>query len=124
MLNRRWNPNAASALANMAKILQHQVISGALALISDKANWSRGAWARTPDGAPCGWADPKAVKFCAMGALNRAAWDLLRDDICDLGVRASQQVLEASGIPHRCLPQINDSEGHAVVIAMFERALR
>lgn len=106
----------------MAKTLHHQVITGALALIADEFHWSRGAWARTATGQPCAWADPSAVKFCAMGALNRAALELAHD-VGNLAISAGRHVLAANGVSNQCFPQINDLEGHARIVAMFKRAL-
>lgn len=107
----------------MAKTLQHQIIARALELISDEANWSRGAWARTAEDRPCAWCHPSAVKFCALGALNRAAYDLAPEGVYDLAASAMQHVMEANCAPDRHLPEINDMEGHAAIIAMFKRAL-
>jgi hypothetical protein len=59
-----------------------------------------------------------------MGAINRAASQLAHDEAHGLGIRASVYVLEANGMSNRCLPQINDTDGHAVIVAMFQRSLR
>jgi hypothetical protein len=107
----------------MAKPLQHQIIACALELISDEANWSRGAWARTSTGKPCAWIHPHAARYCAVGALNRAAFELAAEGWFELAVSAEKHVKAASGIPHRDLPLVNDTEGHAVIVAMFKRAL-
>jgi hypothetical protein len=107
----------------MAKPLQHQVIARALELIADEANWSEGAWARTASGKPCPWTDPAAKSFCALGALNRAAFELVAEGGYELAISAAKQVVSVRGGSHAHLPEINDSEGHAVVIAMFRRAL-
>jgi hypothetical protein len=107
----------------MAKPIQHQVIARALELIADEANWSQGAWARTVSGKPCPWVDQAAKSFCALGALNRAAFELVAEGGYELAISAARQVVSARGGSHAHLPEINDSEGHAVVIAMFRRAL-
>ena len=107
----------------MAKPLQHQVIARALELIADEANWSQGAWARTASGKPCPWIHPGAQSFCAFGALNRAAFELAAGGGYELAISAARQVVSARGGSHAHLPEINDSEGHAVVVAMFKRAL-
>ena len=107
----------------MAKPLQHQVIARALELIADEANWSQGAWARTASGKPCPWTDPAAKSFCAFGALNRAAHELAARGGYELAVSAARQVVSGRGGSHAHLPEINDLEGHAVVVAMFRRAL-
>jgi hypothetical protein len=107
----------------MAKPLQHQIIARALELISDEANWSRCAWARTARGRPCSWTHPYAAKFCAIGALNRAAFELTTERSYELAMSAERHIMAASSIPHRHLPYVNDTEGHAAIVAMFKHAL-
>jgi hypothetical protein len=117
----------------MAKPLQYQIIARALELnqiiaralelISDEANWSRGAWARTSTGKPCAWIHPHAAKYCAVGALNRAAFELATEGWFDLAVSAEKHVKAASSIPGQHLPFVNDAKGHAVIVAVFKRAL-
>jgi hypothetical protein len=107
----------------MAKSLQHQMIARALELIADEANWSRGDWARTSTDKPCSWSHPYAAKFCATAALNRAALELVPQNWYDLAASAQQQVLASNSVPDKYLPRINDIEGHAVIVAMFKRAL-
>ena len=60
----------------MAKTLQHQIIEGALHLIAEEAHWTRCSMARNSEGDPCSVWDPAAFRFCAVGALWRAAYEL------------------------------------------------
>ena len=112
-----------AAFADMAKSLQHQMIARALQLIEQEANWSRGDWARTSTDKPCAWSQPDAAKFCATAALNRAALELAPQSWYDLAASAQRQVLAANSVSDKHLPEINDMEGHAVIVAMFKRAL-
>jgi hypothetical protein len=57
----------------MAKTLQHQIIEGALQLLSEEEHWTRCSLARNSEGDPCSVWDPAAVRFCALGAMWRAA---------------------------------------------------
>ena len=57
----------------MAKTLQHQIIQEALHLIAEEEHWTRCSMARNSEGDPCSVWDPAAVRFCAVGALWRAA---------------------------------------------------
>lgn len=107
----------------MAKPLQHQIIARALELIADEANWSQGTWARTASGRPCPWTDPAAKRFCAFGALSRAAFELGVRNWYELSLKAAHQIVSERGCSHAHLPVINDLEGHAIVISMFRRAL-
>jgi hypothetical protein len=106
----------------MAKPLQHRIIARALEIISDESKWTRGSLARLADGTACACLDPRAVRFCAVGALNRAAGELIADNGFYHATEAEQAVLEANSELHG-LPCINDTDGRAVVIAMFKVAL-
>ena len=63
----------------MAKTLQHQIIEGALHLIAEEEHWTRCSMARNKEGDPCSVWDPAAVRFCAVGALWRPAFNLMID---------------------------------------------
>jgi hypothetical protein len=65
---------------------------------------------------------PYAVKYCAVGALNRAAFELAAERWFELAISAEWHVKAASNCPHH-LPFVNDAEGHGVIVAMFKRAL-
>jgi hypothetical protein len=51
-----------------------------LEIISDESKLTRGSQARLTDGTACACLEPRAVRFCAVGALNRAAGELLADN--------------------------------------------
>ena len=106
----------------MAKPLQHQIIARALEIISDESKWTRGSLARLADGTACACLNPHAVRFCAVGALNRAAGELVSSTAFQHALEAEQFVLEANS-EHEGLPSINDTDGRTVVMAMFKVAL-
>ncbi len=106
----------------MANSLQHIIVARALELISDEAHWTRGALAVTDGGDLCATQDLSAQRFCALGALFRAAEDLLGDGHIDHAQLVAQHVMRANN-RYGSLPAINDSEGHAVIIAMFRNSL-
>jgi len=106
----------------MAKALQHQIISRALEIISDETKWTRGAMARLVDGKPCASLNPRAARFCAVGALNRAAGELLAGNGFYHAAEAEHEVLAANN-EARDLALVNDIEGRKAVIAMFKVAL-
>ena len=107
----------------MAKPLQHQIVARALEIISDEEHWTRGCVARTADGKQCACFDPRAARFCAIGALNRAARELLGVAGVEPAYAAEAFVLAANGRHHDSLPCINDNCGHEVIVAMFKVAL-
>ncbi len=114
-------PSLSAHSQGMAKSLQNQIISRALEIISDETHWTRLVLACDLDGAPCNYLDATATRFCAMGALYRAARECL--GVYSFAGGAAKHVLAANNRPQECLPRINDAEGHAVIVAMFERAL-
>ena len=107
----------------MARPIQHQIIARALEIISDEAHWTRVFVARRADGRPCACFDPCAVRFCAVGALIRAAGELVGVAGVERAYAAEKCVLAANGRRHDSLPRVNDSEGHEVIVAMFKVAL-
>lgn len=52
------------------------IIARASELLSQEENWTRGAWARDPEGRPVAPWDPEATAFSLSGALVRAADDV------------------------------------------------
>ena len=64
----------------MAKPLQNQIIARALEIIEDGAHWTPVFVARMANGKPCSCMDKRAVRFCAIGALARAAKELVGTD--------------------------------------------
>jgi hypothetical protein len=109
----------------MAQTIQRQIITRARALIADEVNWTRKALARDADGRLCAWNDARAAQFCALGALVRAASELIRDDYAahSFAMEAARHLLTVNGRSGACLPMINDNEEHADVVALFDRAL-
>ena len=109
----------------MAHTIQHQVVTRALAMISDEANWTRGALARDKHGRGCSWDGPEASRYCAVGALARASAELFGPsrEVGSTAMRVASYVLKANGLEAACLPNINDVHGHAVIVAIFKNAL-
>jgi hypothetical protein len=108
----------------MSKPLQHQIIARALEIVSDETKWTRGSMARTADGKACASLDPLAVRFCAVGALFRAAGELLGKDGFAQVVEAENFVLAANNLGNDGVPRINDVLGRAAIIELFQVALR
>ena len=63
----------------MTTTVRTQVLINAHALIADPAHWTSDTLARTADGHHVDWYDYSATKWCAMGAMYRAAYDLVGD---------------------------------------------
>ena len=106
----------------MAKPIQHQIVARALEIISDEEHWTRASIARTVDGWPCTCLDPLAYKFCAVGALYRAAVELVGGNWFEQVFKTEKYVLGANR-QHVGLSYINDVNGRETVVAMFKVAL-
>ena len=63
----------------MSKSLNYQVLEGARAFVEVRSTWTRHCLALTRNNRECDPTDPRAVRFCAYGALMRSAYDLTGD---------------------------------------------
>ena len=108
---------------NMAKPLHDQIIIRALAIIEDGSRWTQGALARLSNGVECPCFDARAERFCAAGALYRAACELSGANSWLLAQEAEQRVLMRNGWRHMSLTNVNDIQGHECVVAMFRKAV-
>ena len=109
----------------MTTTVQKQILINARALIADPAHWRQGMLASAADGGQVDPCIPSATKWCAVGAIHRAAYDLVGDR--DQAARIARDV--AKGIcPKRWflggVEAINDFRGHAAVLAVFDKALQ
>src|SRR6266446_5380620 len=108
----------------MTSTVQRQVLINARALIADSAHWTTGVLASTTNGQPVAWDDPSATRWCAQGAIYRAAYDLLgnQKEAIRIGDEVASVMCPRRWL-RRGLPAINDSQGHAAVLAEFDKAL-
>ena len=108
----------------MAKTLRHHIIARAVELISDESRWTGGAMARDARRRSCPVHAPEAVRFCAIGALARAAFELLgppsNPDLVD---QLEAMVLAANGLEQTNLACINDRQGREAILELFRKAL-
>jgi hypothetical protein len=104
---------------SMAKSLKVQIIERAKELIQDESRWCRGYLAVDADGISADPTSSEAVKRCAFGALLAAAYQLTnsREKSCEL---ASNALLPLCGSNKVVL--VNDHEGHAAILALFDEA--
>ena len=108
----------------MTTTVQKQVLINARALIADPAHWTRGELACTAEGQSVAWCDPSATKWCAQGAIYRAAYDLVADqkEATRIGNGAAKSICRPRRL-FMSLTIINDRQGHAAVLAAFDKAL-
>ena len=108
----------------MTTTVQKQVLINARALIADRARWTRCTFACTASGHQVVWYAQTATKWCAIGALYRAAYDLVGDP--KEATRIGNEVAK-SVCPRRwlgSLSTVNDWRGHAAVLKTFDKALQ
>ena len=108
----------------MTTTVQKQVLINARALIADPAHWTRATLACTANGRRVAWHDQSAIKWCALGAIYRAAYDLVGDrkEAVRIGNEVAKSISRTRWFRMR-LPTINDSRGHTAVLAVFDEAL-
>ena len=110
----------------MSTNIQKLVLIRAKTLIADPQHWTRDTLARSRQGVDVSWADRSAARWCAMGAIYRAAYDLLGD--ANKAARVGNDVVRSIIPPGESqlrgyLATLNDHGGHAAVIEAFDRAL-
>ena len=109
----------------MTTTVQKQVLINARALIADPEHWTTGALACAADGHQVEWHDHSATKWCAMGAIYRAAYNLVGDprEATRIGNEVAKSVCPMRWF-RGSLHTINDARGHAAVLAVFDKALQ
>jgi hypothetical protein len=113
----------------MTTTIHKQVLADARALIADARRWTSGTPACDANGRRVGWEDPAATRWCALGALRRAAYDLVadRDQAIGIGNAVVSRLCPAGSsftwYLHGYLPGINDMQGHAAVLALLDNGL-
>lgn len=113
----------------MSKTLQGQILWNARNLIANPKHWVQNDLAKTANNESCQPWDPKAVKFCAFGALLKTAYDATGDQdiawhfahVATASVLASDTSDDA--YLYEGLFEINDRQGRLAVLALFDRAL-
>jgi hypothetical protein len=107
----------------MSKSLHHQVVTRAREIITDPHHWIAGEIARARDYSPVDPMDSQAYRFCAVGALRRAAHEIAQGD-----KRLADHVqLALEDFIHRHHPELDDDleylndggNGHASVLKLF-----
>ncbi len=104
----------------MSKPLNRPIIERARALIANENHWCRAAVARDERGFQVDPTGATARQRCAFGALVAAAFELVGD------IKQAHDLASSVAREIRCTPSLintNDTEGHAAVLALFDKAL-
>ena len=104
----------------MSKPLKIQIVELARALIADEQHWCSHRLALDKNGDAVGPMSPRAVRWCALGAVVAAAYQLTHD--FNTAHKLGLEVLAPIGGPIP-LMHINDSRGHSAALALFDRVI-
>src|SRR5262245_36854552 len=114
----------------MSKPLVQQVTERARALVADPRSWTQYAIARTGNNRHCEPTDAKAARFCAYGAILRAAYDISgsHDQAQRLADQAAMLIMGGDS-PYTAFEElIAINDGHRgsarkAVLEVFDKAL-
>jgi hypothetical protein len=105
---------------SLSKPLKIQIVERARALITDEQHWCRRHLALDKNGVSVSPTSASAVKRCGLGAVLAAAYQLTND------FDAAHQLGHEALRPHyglSTLIYINDTRGHAAVLALFDEVI-
>lgn len=104
-----------------------EVLEAARGLISEPTRWTQGALARDARGEQCFANVPRAVQWCAIGALERVTTDVVAKRGARLRLQTAAECLfrevcdEAIVLPAAA---VNDSLDHTAVLQMYDCAIK
>jgi hypothetical protein len=112
----------------MSKTVQYQILAEARLLIDDPQDWCKGTFAIGKTGRPLVSGSPRAIKHCAVSAImlaarrtvaNRRDADRIAESVLAMMAPAGSDARAAQ----KYIWGINDSQGHAAVVELFDTAL-
>ena len=104
----------------MSRPLKIQIVERARALIAGEQHWCRRNLANDVNGVPTFPTSGCAVKWCGLGAVIAAAYQLTHD--FDAADQLGREALRPQYSP-ATLIYVNDTRGHAAVLALFDEVL-
>lgn len=101
-----------------------EVLQKARDLIADESRWTHGKYARDALGEDVEPTSPEACKFCALGALLAVSGAQYEeeDDLPSIAALRAVCPVDERGRRRR-VPSVNDLDGHAAVLALFDEAI-
>ncbi len=97
-----------------------QLLSSAKALIQDESHWTQESFANTEAGQPVWANDPKACKFCSLGALAKTDGKQFTGSF-DTSCKELTEAAQSLGYDD--VPDLNDNADHHTVLRMFDLAI-
>ena len=104
----------------MSRPLKVQIIQRARALIADEQHWCRRHFGEDANALPVSPTSASAIKWCALGAVIAAAYQLTHNP--DVAYEVGYQVLRPR-YGSATLIHTNDVSGHAAVLALFDEVI-
>jgi hypothetical protein len=104
----------------LSRPLKIQIIERARSLIADKQHWCRRHFGEDANGVAVSPTSARAVKWCGLGAVIAAAYQLTHST--DAAYQVGYQVLRPR-YGSTTLIHINDVRGHAAVLALFDEVI-
>jgi len=102
----------------MSKTIETIVLHRARALLGSEQHWTLGAWARDEHGRPCDPLSSHASRWCAWGALQKCAYDLVGSK--QLARRIANSISKHLVPTPGGLPFVNERGGYALVQTVLE----
>lgn len=99
-----------------------ETLTQARALIASPAKWTRGVNARNNKGDRINWDNPRAARFCALGALKRASQQVDAQRSLYSARQSMQKIIEEIS-DYSGIIEYNDSHKHADVVRVFDDAI-
>jgi len=102
-----------------------EVLVAARELIADEAKWTQGTAARGANGKTCPPRSKMAKQWCAVGAIYYVAGCAYPSLHPNVATEAHDLLSETAARSEfrRCMSEVNDLDGHAATLAMFDRAI-
>jgi hypothetical protein len=104
----------------VSRPLKLQIVERARALIADEEHWCRRSLANDVNGVPISPTSGRAVKWCGLGAVIAAAYQLTND--YDAAHRLGHEALRPHYSPATVI-HVNDVRGHAAAIALLDEVI-
>jgi hypothetical protein len=104
-------------------ITEKDVIRAALRLVENRMTWTRGTLARDRKSREVKPTDPRAVRWCAAGAIRKAAPEIARNSGEARNLTEDAEARLCHLAQGRLLQTINDEKGRKAVVALFKKAL-
>jgi hypothetical protein len=101
----------------MSRPLKIQIVETARTLIADEQHWCRRHLAEDGNGVSVSPTSVGAVKWCGLGAVIAAAYQLTHD--FDVAHQLGHEALRPRYGPSTLI-YVNDTRGHAEVLVLFD----